>query len=490
MKKKNLERKLFLCLVSLVFAGASMVAQQKHFTANGKKVNVAAFDSEVEKMLTETGVPAVSLAVIENNNIVYSNAYGFKQLPDKQPINKNTVFEACSLSKIYLVFIVHQLVGKGAFDLDKPMHQYLEYKPLAHDARYKLITPRMILSHTSGMENWRWYNNQDTLEIISDPGKKFVYSGEGFQYLAKVIESILKEPYESYVAKMVISPLKLNATYLKYSQDSPADYAMGYTNFNDEVEKWKNLTTVPASGVHTTGAEFAKLLVSMFNKKHLSNNRISDMLKPVIKIQPDNPWLYMGAGFSMICNANDTIVSFSGSNEGFKAELFYSTVNKRGFVFFTNSDRGNMIISRLSKLSAGFNLDFLFEGSFYKQYPSTAFHLLKIYREKNAEAMFEEVSRLQKSGQMDVNTLNELGDLFMSRNQEIAKRLLETNISMYPESALSYCLLGGVYYGMKDYALAYKNLVRARALNFNLWDIEGPLKECEQKVAAAEKKLP
>jgi CubicO group peptidase (beta-lactamase class C family) len=496
---KGVARKFTLCIFSVVLfhSFATLSAQtQKYFTASGKKISIGSFNEEIERMLDETGIPALSLAVIDNNKVVFSNAYGYKQLKKKDRVNEKTVFEACSLSKIYLVYVVQKLVDEGLFDLDKPMYQYLEYEPLQHDPRYKLITPRMILSHCSGIENWKSYNNKDTLEIISNPGEKFVYSGEGFQYLAKVIALVLHKPYETYINEMVTKSLHLKTTFFKYTSqqsnpkhpESPSNYAIGHDNFGGEINKWKNFEAVPASGVHTVASEFAELLISIFDKKNLSDNRIKNMLQPVVGLIDNNTSFYMGSGFFTIYGNNDTIVSFSGNNDGFKAEMLYSVVNRKGFVFFTNSDRGSLITKKLCEMSARLNMNPLFYDQGYnEQYPSAAFSLLKIYREKNADAMFNEIEKFITAGKIDVNTLNELGDLFMARDKSVSRKLLEKNVSLYPDSSDAYGLLGRVYYDTNEYELAYKSFSKAKELQFDLWDVDNDIKECRNKINTGKK---
>lgn len=484
---------VILCAIGLfgLTRFSALTAQTDYFTVGDKKIAVSAINEQVQQIRYETGIPAISLAVIDNNKVVFSHAYGYKELAKKNRIDDHTVFEACSLSKIFLLLVVHKLVDQGLFNLDTPMYRYMPYDPLEHDARYKLITPRMILSHTSGIENWRSYNNPDTLEIISDPGKQFVYSGEGYQYLAKVIEKLLHEPYESYITKMVLTPLQLKDTWLKYDNENgtPSNYTLGHSNFGVAGNKWKNQQPVPASGVHTVAADFARLLIAMFDKSQLSGNRIHDLLQPVLALEENNPHFYMGAGFFMIYGNSDTIVAFSGSNEGFKAEMLYSTIHKRGLVFMTNSDRGSLITKKLCALTAGLNIvPLYFEDNYIEQYPSTAFQLLKVFREKNADAMFAEIEKLKKQNMLGVKSLNELGDLFMDYDKAIARKLLEKNIAFYPESPIAWALLGKLYTQMNDHAAACSAYTKARELKFDLWDLEGELKKCSEKSVDAAKR--
>ena len=139
-------------------------------------------DQSVPALMKEGGVPGLSLAVIENGRVVYGNAFGVRSMDSNVPLNDKTVFAAASLSKPLFAFAVMMLVEEGKFDLDRPLNEYLEYKDLEHDPRYRRITARMVLSHTSGLPNWR----NGRLDFAQVPGERFVYSGEGFVYLQKV----------------------------------------------------------------------------------------------------------------------------------------------------------------------------------------------------------------------------------------------------------------------------------------------------------------
>src|SRR5580692_11694837 len=150
--------RLFLLSIATILIGPLSVCKAQnegYFMSNGKNVEIGVFNREMEKKIRDVGIQAVSVAIIDDNKVVFSNAYGYKQLSAKDKVDPNTVFEACSLSKSYLVYVVFKLVDEGKFDLDKPICQYMEPGPiLDHDPRYKLITSRMILSHCSGIENW------------------------------------------------------------------------------------------------------------------------------------------------------------------------------------------------------------------------------------------------------------------------------------------------------------------------------------------------
>ena len=97
------------------------------------------------------------------------------------------------------------LVEEGVIDLDKPLQAYLAkplpdypaYADLAGDERYKQITARMVLSHSTGFPNWRQFEPDGRLKFLFAPGARYSYSGEGFALLQMVVEEITGRDLET-----------------------------------------------------------------------------------------------------------------------------------------------------------------------------------------------------------------------------------------------------------------------------------------------------
>jgi CubicO group peptidase (beta-lactamase class C family) len=475
----------FTFVFLLLFSGAfltSMGQGRAFFTVNGKKVNIDHFNQQIDSILRETGIPGLSLAIIDNNKIVFSDAYGYKELGGTEKVDKNTIFEGCSLSKSFLVYLAYKLVDEKKLDLDKPLYNYLEYEELKDDPRYQMITARMVLNHSSGMENWQGMNNPNKLEILNNPGEKFIYSGEAYHYMARVFEILLKMPYEAYIEKMVYKPLKLKRTYSNYSSEGnyPENFAVGHEIFGKKVKKMKNLKPVPAAGNHFTAEDYAKLVIATFDGKHLSADRKKDILQPLVSLKEyASVDYYYGQGYEMQFNKGDTIISQGGSNPGFKALVYYSIVSKSGIVFMTNSDRGKWIAEKLSGLSVGLDVHPFFEKA-YEQYPSYTIGLLKVYKEGDTTGLFSEIARLRDEKKLREHTLNELGDMFLGNNPTIAKKLFELNIVEFPQSSKSFYLLGNLNMRLKKYDVAYANLLKAKDLKSKEPDLEKNINKCQE----------
>ena len=195
MKKYILRLNIGSLLVVFLNFYSGLAQERSSFVVNAKKVDIAQFEDRLGQMMEQLGVPGMSLAIIDDGKIVFYKGLGLKELNSSKEVDQRTIFEACSLSKSFLVMVAHQLVDEGRLDLDLPVFRYMEHEKLEYDQRYKQITTRMLLSHSSGMENWIFNNKRDKLELLANPGERYVYSGEGYQYLAMVIEKLLDQPY-------------------------------------------------------------------------------------------------------------------------------------------------------------------------------------------------------------------------------------------------------------------------------------------------------
>ena len=154
---------------------------------NGKSISTAELEAFVEQLMEKADVAGLSLAILNDSQIVYHKAFGYKNKSDGTRNDEQTVFSAASLSKTVFAYLVMLLVEEKIIDLDRPLYEYLEkplyeypaYADLKGDERYKLITARMVLSHTTGFPNSRLIEPDRRLKFLFSPGERNSYSGEG-----------------------------------------------------------------------------------------------------------------------------------------------------------------------------------------------------------------------------------------------------------------------------------------------------------------------
>ena len=479
----------------LLVAPAGLRAQTA-FICNGKTFNTAVFDRRVQEMMNDIGIPGLSLALIDKGKIVYTRTYGYRRLSDKLKANNETLFEAASLSKTYLVFVAFRLAEQGRLNLDKPLWEYLDFPLLRHDPRYRSITARMVLAHTSGIENWMFMNNPDTLEIRSNPGEQFEYSGAGYNYLAEVIQTILGKPYHEYVAELVNKPLGLTRSFFRFTSNPktgkphalPQNFSWGHDVFGNGYGKWRNEEAVPSSANNITAADYARLMLSFFNGRHFTPETMRTLLTPVAPTgKPGFPGFY-GPGFELYLPGKDTLVGHGGDNQGFKAQAFYSVVSKRGFVVLTNSDNGKLIMNRLCKETVALDVAGYFDNFFPFHYPGMAMNLFKTYRLHGEPRLKQEMETLQQQGRLEAEALSTIGWFIMDKDTALAARILTQCTQQFPQHPEGFAFLGELYMRMEQYEPAMHALAKARSLSFRWWNNDEKINACNRKIEEQQKR--
>src|SRR6266404_2332314 len=125
---------IFLLLI-LLFSAFGSIAQIRILT--GKYVSAEALDKFLHQQMDSLGVPGLSIAVINNDQIVYHNAMGFANIDTKAKVDEQSVFEAASMSKPVFAYLVMKMVDKGLLNLDTPLYKYMPYPDIDKDERYK-----------------------------------------------------------------------------------------------------------------------------------------------------------------------------------------------------------------------------------------------------------------------------------------------------------------------------------------------------------------
>ena len=247
-------------------------------------------------------IPGVSLAIIKDGQVVYHNTYGVKNTYTKEPVDGNTLFEAASITKTVFAFAVNSLAEKGIIDLDKPLYQYLPFDEIAYDDRYKLMTARHVLSHQTGLPNWAYMNPDGRPDLKFTPGTGYGYSGEGFEYLKRVVVKITGKDIGTVLEEEVINPLGLKNMYFEKSDYLAKVVANGhYENFPSRAD----LPDSPgmAWSMHTEALSFSTFVLALLDRKGLNPATYDEMfrIQSVVPLDEDEKKqgleIYYGLGY-------------------------------------------------------------------------------------------------------------------------------------------------------------------------------------------------
>jgi CubicO group peptidase (beta-lactamase class C family) len=285
----------------LLFLFNLTFGQNQHITRlDGSKISPLEIDQTVKRLMDTASIRGMGLAILNDKKTVFIKSYGYRNKPENELLDTASIMYGASFSKAVFGYLTMKLVQDGILDLDRPFYQYLS-KPIAEyeyfsdlksDDRWKLITARMCLSHTSGLPNVRWFNpvtsEQDTIGILKiyfTPGTKYAYSGEGFKLLQLVIEEITEKTLEDLAMENVFKPTGMTRTgYIWHDSFGDDNVAVGHMN-NGLIDKKRKRTTGVAGGsLVTTIADYSRFIEHMMQKKGVIDTLFDEMISPQIEI--------------------------------------------------------------------------------------------------------------------------------------------------------------------------------------------------------------
>lgn len=169
------------------------------YSKQQKATSIFDNDSAIENWLKESNIKTLGLGIIENGKLKQVKVFGEISEGDTAPYN--TIFNVASLTKPITAMTTLRLISLGKWNLDEPIYNYFTDPDIANDPRNKKLTTRIILSHQTGFPNWRGETENKKLQFLCEPGTKYGYSGEGFEYLRKALENKFKKPLQQLAGK-------------------------------------------------------------------------------------------------------------------------------------------------------------------------------------------------------------------------------------------------------------------------------------------------
>ena len=375
----------------LAIVGLSLptLAQSRVTRLDGTSISSQQVDDTVNRLIAAAHVTGAGIALFHDGNIAYLKAYSFRDTEKALSLTPDTVMTSASLSKAAFASVVMQMVQAGTLNLDKPITQYLpkplpdypRYADLQGDERYKKITLRMLLSHTSGFANWRWFEPDHKLKIHFEPGSRYAYSGEGIDLAQLVGETVAAKSDTAIMSERLFTPLQMQRTSMVWEPRFDGDFANGYDEYGRSLGPERRSKPDAAGSMQTTLHDYANFLSAVMHRKFLSPQTTSEMLSPQIKIHSlhqfptlvedatttnDAIQLSYGIGWGLYSTPHHRAFFKEGHDEGWR-HLALCFDNGSGILIMTNSSNGEGIFKPLIDALLG-DTNFPFEWEGYTPY--------------------------------------------------------------------------------------------------------------------------
>ncbi|MCI1732871.1 MAG: beta-lactamase family protein [Bacteroidales bacterium] len=242
--------KLFKSLITtillsvLVLAGSAASAKKDPVSSQTKKE----INSDIAQVMKEFNTVGLGVAVVRNGQIVYANSWGYKDLENKKALKNDDIFRIASISKSFTATAIMQLVEQGKVSLDEDVSDLVGFKvrnPKFPDVK---ITVKMLLSHTSSLNDSQGYftldvidpsKSKDYYKAYNDykPGTGYEYANLGFNTLGTILERISGERFDQYIVNHILKPLNVYGGYWVASLDKSK--FVNLYNWNNETKKYE-----------------------------------------------------------------------------------------------------------------------------------------------------------------------------------------------------------------------------------------------------------
>ena len=352
---------------------------------DGSTISSQVADSIVQQLVRQYGITGLQIALVNGGRLVWSEAYGVRARGDGAgsapagpdlPMQRSTTTWAASITKAIFGTYVMQLVEQGRFDLDLPIVRQLplsldSYAPyrdkaalIVQDTLWSRITPRMLLSHTSGLVNFATMEPSGWMRLHDVPGTRYRYSGEGINLLQFVIEQRLGHPLDSLMQSAFFTPLGMPHTSLTFRADFADDIADRFGADGHFLAKTRRAPARAAGSMTTSADDLATFVVALMDNRLMRASTRREMLSPHVRISAQTQFgpgsevadgdeaarvgLAYGMGWGLLLHTRHGTAFFKeGHGDGAQTYLLCFLRQRSCIVLLANSDNGEFAFRAL-----------------------------------------------------------------------------------------------------------------------------------------------
>ncbi|WP_051315415.1 serine hydrolase domain-containing protein [Algoriphagus terrigena] len=308
-----------------------------------------ALPDAITEIIKEAEIPGISYTSLEAGKLTNSVALGQANKSGKL-LDKETVFSAASLSKPIFAYLVMQLVDEGILTLDAPLSSYYTYADIEDEPHSKLVTAKMVLSHTSGLPNWR----SGKLRFKYAPGERFSYSGEGYVWLQRVVEHLKGRSLEELAQEYVFVPLGMTRSSYVFLEEFEENHSLSFKKDGKQQSKNKIQTGNAAASLQTTSYDFGLFLEALLAGRRISPKLQELMFSPFVPVEPKEgikQELYWGLGVGIQQTTAGKQIFQWGDNYTFRGFFAANLETGNPVVYLTNSENGLKPVRELVALA-------------------------------------------------------------------------------------------------------------------------------------------
>jgi CubicO group peptidase (beta-lactamase class C family)/D-alanyl-D-alanine dipeptidase len=378
-KTSGLAAIVLLALLFLLHPNPSSFASDRQVGPDPRYVKVAErLQQFIFRQMSEKNLPAFSIALVDDQKIVWARGFGYADPERKVPATAETTYRVGSVSKLFTDIAVMQLVEEGKLSLDAPVTQYLpDFHP--HNPFGTSITLRELMTHRSGLVREPPVGNYfdstspslaatveslDRTTLVYKPGTRTKYSNAAIAVVGYVLQLKTGKPFVPYVQRAVLGPMGLTHTSFVLISQLQAQLAKArmwtYDGLTIPTPDFA-LGIVPAGNLYSTVLDLARFIEVLFAGGHVKGELIirpqtlQEMWEPQYAAAGAKSGY--GLGFAVSELDGHRMVGHAGGIYGFATQLSALPDDKLGAVTVTTVDGANAVTQRVANTALRMMLD-------------------------------------------------------------------------------------------------------------------------------------
>ena len=364
---------LMILIVIVVFAGCSGAPVKPDQTIPGNYDYAKEYLTWlINKEMKHNKVMGVSIAIVDDQKVVWAQGFGYSDKKNKIPATAETVYRIGSISKLFTAMATMKLVEEGQIDIDRPLKNYLpQFSIRTRFPDSGPITPRTIMTHHSGLPSsiakgmWTSEPPANLLNRLKDEYTAYptnyvlAYSNAGMALLGLMIEQVSNTDFCEYVDQFILSPIGMQQSSFKRTPVVEGLLSKGYRN-GKEMDQVP-LRDVSAGSMYSNVNDLSLFMQMVFaggniaGRQVLHRETIEEMLRTQNQdttLESPNP---IGLGwflkkFILSEGLGEVLVAgHDGGTPLFRTNLVILPEIKLGIVVLTNSTEGRAILKKVTR---------------------------------------------------------------------------------------------------------------------------------------------
>ena len=353
---KNMHSSFLLVLMAMFLISAHVQAQPEKAEAG------------IKAIMQEIPVMGLSVAVVKDNKIIYTQSFGTKSRENNAPLTNDCIFRIASISKSFSATSIMQLAERKQLSIDQDVSELIGFKVRNPKFPETVITLRLMMSHLSSINDSQGYFSLDAINPEKnpnwaksyshyEPGKGYAYCNLNFNMIGAIIEKISGERFDQYVIKHVLDPLGLYGGYdvdrldksrfasiYEYRADSTkfvlseGAYASRAKELSNYAMGYSTPVFSPTGGMKISATDLAKYMLMHSNHgkyrgKRIISKKSAEQMQTAMSEEE-------GYGFAIETTSKmipgKTMKGHTGVAYGLFSAMFFQPEEKFGIVVISN----------------------------------------------------------------------------------------------------------------------------------------------------------